>query len=205
MSDSAPPTPKILIVDDEEAIRNLLAEMLGDEYACVTAGSAETALLEFQNANFDLVISDINLGGMSGVEMVPRILSISPDTVVMMISGAQSVDTAIEAMRVGAFDYIRKPFDFDHVVVAVKRALAHNELLTEKRRHENELEMLVEQRTAQLHHLVNHDALTDLPNVTLFEDRVSQALAGTGRKQRAAISLICSTKHPFTNRNNKAG
>ena len=121
MSDSAPPTPKILIVDDEEAIRNLLAEMLGDEYACVTAGSAETALLEFQNANFDLVISDINLGGMSGVEMVPRILSISPDTVVMMISGAQSVDTAIEAMRVGAFDYIRKPFDFDHVVVAVKR------------------------------------------------------------------------------------
>ena len=60
MSDSAPPAPKILIVDDEEAIRNLLAEMLGDEYACVTAGSAETALLEFQNANFDLVISDIN-------------------------------------------------------------------------------------------------------------------------------------------------
>src|SRR5262245_51169585 len=96
------PKSTILIIDDEEQIRNLLVVILGHTYECKTAGSAEEALKALQRDNFDLVISDIDMGGMSGLELVPRVHSLSPDTVVVMISGNQSIETAIEAMRVGA-------------------------------------------------------------------------------------------------------
>lgn len=190
MNDTPGNRPRVLIVDDEPAIRDLLAMMLSDACTCVTSESAEIALEEFAKAKFDLVISDINLGGMSGVEMVPCLQEISPDTVVMMISGAQSVDAAIDAMRVGVFDYLRKPFDHDHVLAAVERALRHREALLAKQRHEVELSTLIEQQTAELHHLAHHDTLTDLPNETMFEDRVRQVLATHGLDNKTAIMLI---------------
>ena len=94
---------KVLIIDDEEPIRNLLAAILGSFYDCQTASSAEEALTALATDKFDLVVSDIDMGGMSGLELVPRLHSLSPDTVVVMISGNQDIETAIEAMRVGAF------------------------------------------------------------------------------------------------------
>lgn len=190
MSEMFDHKPRILIVDDEQAIRDLLADMLSDEYACVTSGSAEAALGEFQKTSFDLVISDINLGGMSGVEMAPKILSTSPDTVIMMISGAQSVESAIDALRVGVFDYVRKPFDHDQVISAVRKALSHRASLVAKRRHALHLETLVEQKSAELHHLTHHDVLTDLPNETMFEDHLREILAGSGGTQQVGVLLI---------------
>ena len=190
MSELFDQKPRILIVDDELAIRDLLADMLSDEYACVTAESAEDALDEFRKKSFDLVISDINLGGMSGVEMAPQILSSSPDTVVMMISGEQSVDSAIGALRVGVFDYVRKPFAYDQVIFAVHKALSHRGSLVAKRRHELDLETLVEQKSAELHHLTHHDVLTDLPNETMFEDRLRDILAHSKPKQQVAVLVI---------------
>jgi diguanylate cyclase (GGDEF)-like protein len=117
------------------------------------------------------------MGGMSGLELVPNVYSISPDTVVVMISGNQSIETAIEAMRVGAFDYITKPLDLRHVEAAVERALQHCRLLKEKRRYEEQLEALLEQRTAEVDRLAYYDTVTHLPNRTLFEDRLAQAVA----------------------------
>src|SRR5688500_6396018 len=190
MNDTTETKPQILIVDDESSIRDLLAQMLADEYHCVTSESAEAAILECEARKFELVISDINLGGMTGVEMVPRIKSLSPDTVVMMISGANSVDTAIDAMRVGVFDYLPKPFDFDQVIVAVRRALTHHRTLVAKRVHEVELARLVEQKTAELQHIAHHDKLTDLPNEIMFGDRLSELLAGYDVSGRAAVLLI---------------
>src|SRR4029079_3112535 len=99
---------------------------------------------------FDLVISDIDMGGMSGFERVPRVHSLSPDTVVVMISGNQDIGFAIEAMRVGAFDYISKPIDLRHVEAYDEPALTHCNLLKEKRRYKEQLETLLEQRTAQV-------------------------------------------------------
>ncbi len=170
MTETIDHTPTILIVEDEPAIRDLLSQMLSDEYDCVTAASAKDALEECQRARFDLVISDINLGGMTGVEMTPSILRVSPETVVMLISGAQSVDVAIDAMRVGVFDYVRKPFDYDQVLAAVRRALDHHASLVEKHRHASQLQTLVEQKSAELQHLTRHDPLTGLPNESLFEE-----------------------------------
>jgi diguanylate cyclase (GGDEF)-like protein len=182
--------PHILIVDDESSVRNLLCEILCEKYVCTTVKSAEEALSLLQKEKFNLVISDINLDGMSGIELIPKVFVSAPDAVVMMLSGNLTIDSAIEAMRVGAFDYIKKPFDLEYVEIAVRRALDHHSLLVEKRQYENQLEGLVEQRTAQLNYLASHDSLTDLPNRILFEDRLFRALVSAQENQRTATLFI---------------
>jgi len=93
--------------------------------------------------------------GMSGLEMIPYVKERSPNTVVVMISGMQTVESAIGALRLGAFDYVMKPFDLRQVEAVVKRALEHQDLIVAKQRYENHLEELVEQRTAELDHTLN--------------------------------------------------
>jgi len=97
-----------------------------------------------------LVISDITMSGMTGLEMIPHVKIASPDTVIVMISGMQTIESAINALRLGAFDYLMKPFDLRQAEAAVARALEHHELVAAKRRYENHLEELVDQRTAEL-------------------------------------------------------
>ena len=167
----------VLIIDDEEQVRDLLVSILGEAYQCQTAGSAEEALTALSRDTFDLVLSDINMGGMSGLQLVPRVHSISPDTVTVMISGNHEIESAIEALRVGAFDYITKPFDLRHVAAAVERALGHCGLLKEKRRYQEQLKRLLSERTAEVDRLAYYDTITQLPNRTLFEDRLAQAIA----------------------------
>jgi putative nucleotidyltransferase with HDIG domain len=141
---------RILIVDDEEDINEILSDLLSDKYDCVSANSAEEALDHLKQNTFELVISDITMPGMSGLEMIPQVKSLNPHTVVVMISGMQTVESAIEALRLGAFDYLMKPFDLRQVEAVVKRALEHHELVVAKQRYETQLEELVEQRTAEL-------------------------------------------------------
>ncbi|MDT4895087.1 MAG: hypothetical protein QOH25_164 [Acidobacteriota bacterium] len=141
---------RILIADDDAQIREVLHELLGEDYDCAEVSSAEEALAVLRTEEFDLVLSDIMMGGITGLQMVPQVLQLSPDTVVIMISGEQNIESAIEALRVGAFDYITKPFDLRHVEAAVKRALEHHELRQSKRYYENFLEEMVKQRTGEL-------------------------------------------------------
>ena len=147
--------PRILIVDDEREITEILADLLSEEYECLKAGSAEQALECLRVGEFHLVISDITMPGMSGLEMIPHVKQLSPDTVVVMISGMQTVESAIGALRLGAFDYLMKPFDLRQVEAVVKRALEYHELVVAKRRYENHLEELVEQRTVELDRALN--------------------------------------------------
>ena len=148
-------SPRILIVDDEVEITEILADLLSADYECVKAGSAEDALALLRQGEFQLVISDITMPGMSGLEMIPHVKQLSPETVVVMISGMQTVESAIGALRLGAFDYLMKPFDLRQVEAVVKRALEHHDLVTAKQRYENHLEELVEQRTAELDRALN--------------------------------------------------
>jgi putative nucleotidyltransferase with HDIG domain len=148
-------SPRILIVDDEVEITEILADLLSEDYDCIKAGSAENALARLSEGQFQLVISDITMPGMSGLDMIPHVKELSPDTVVVMISGMQTVESAIGALRLGAFDYLMKPFDLRQVEAVVKRALEHHDLVTAKQRYENHLEELVEQRTAELDRALN--------------------------------------------------
>jgi len=182
----------ILIIDDDEQVRRLLKHLLSSNHECTTVGSAEEALTILNSINFNLVISDINMGGISGLDLVPQVLEKTPDTVVVMISGQQTIDSAIEAMRAGAFDYITKPLDFRQVESAVSRALSHHQLLAEKHRYENHLEELIKERTAEIEHLAFHDKLTDLPNRALFVDRCTQALAIAQRTENLVAVMLVS-------------
>jgi putative nucleotidyltransferase with HDIG domain len=148
-------SPRILIVDDEVEITEILADLLSDDYKCLKAASAEQALDLLGQNQFQLVISDITMPGMSGLDMIPHVKQLSPDTVVVMISGMQTVESAIGALRLGAFDYLMKPFDLRQVEAVVKRALEHHDLVVAKQRYENHLEELVEQRTAELDRALN--------------------------------------------------
>ncbi len=147
--------PRILIVDDEREITEILADLLSEDYECLKAGSAEQALDCLRGGEFQLVISDITMPGMSGLEMIPHVKQLTPDTVVVMISGMQTVESAIGALRLGAFDYLMKPFDLRQVEAVVKRALEYHGLVVAKRRYENHLEELVEQRTIELDRALN--------------------------------------------------
>lgn len=146
---------RILIVDDECEITEIISDLLDAEHDCTGAGSAEEALEILGQSEFQLVISDITMPGMSGLEMLPHVKTVFPNAVVVMISGMQTVESAIGALRLGAFDYLMKPFDLRQVEAVVKRALEHNELIVAKQRYENHLEELVEQRTEQLDRALN--------------------------------------------------
>jgi response regulator RpfG family c-di-GMP phosphodiesterase len=151
--------PRLLIVDDEAEVRGVLHDLLSGPYQCGEAASAEDAIAELRENDYQLVISDITMSGMSGLEMIPHVKVVSPDTVIVMISGMQTIESAINALRLGAFDYLMKPFDLRQAEAAVSRALDHHELIAAKRRYENHLEDLVAQRTAEL-----DDALNSLEN-----------------------------------------
>src|SRR5690242_7033382 len=94
--------PRLLIIDDEPQIRHLLIDWLGDSYDYREANSAEEALTALAEETFDLVLSDIDMGRMSGLDLVPHIHALAPDMVVVMISGNHDIDFAIRAMRAGA-------------------------------------------------------------------------------------------------------
>lgn len=195
---------RILIVDDEPLVRNVLCELLSADYRCVEAGSAEEALSLLDAETFSLVVSDIQMSGISGLEMIPRVVETAPDTIVIMISGLQNIENAIKAMRAGAFDYITKPFDFDHVEAVVRRALEHQSLRLTKKLYENHLEEQVAARTAQLrreiverqqaeekvNRMSYYDSLTNLPNPTLFRDRLTHQLGKSGGKRKMSAIIF---------------
>jgi putative nucleotidyltransferase with HDIG domain len=141
---------RLLVADDDAAVRSVLAEFLGAEYECEAVGAAEGALRLLESSEFQLVLSDIAMPGMSGLELIPRVRELSPDTLVILISGSQEIESAVDALRAGAFDYLVKPFDLEHLQFAVRRALEHQRLLSAKRGYETYLERIIERRTEEL-------------------------------------------------------
>ena len=131
---------RILIVDDEEPVRRLFADCLGERYSCVTAADAQEALVRLAGAPFALVISDVNMPGLSGVELLRRVVEHFPDTAVVMVSGVDRTQRVLDAMRVGAFDYLLKPCDLGTLELTVERALERRALLRNGRRYKKDLE-----------------------------------------------------------------
>src|SRR6266550_942255 len=176
MSEIGRDQARLLIIDDDPEIRNVLHEFLSRSYQCVAVNSAEDALMRLATDTFELIISDITMERMNGLEMVPLIHKVAPRAVIVMISGLQTIDNAIEAMRAGAFDYVTKPFDLWEVDAAVSRALNHHKLLAARQRYPSSLEDLVKHRSAEVDHPEYYDTVTDLPNRLLFEHRVRESL-----------------------------
>lgn len=126
--------PRILIVDDEPTILNLLNKILtGQGYDTTPASNGEKALQLLETDAFDLMISDINMTPINGMELLRKASKSYPDMGVIMLTAYGTVGTAVEAMKEGAFDYITKPFKLDELILTVQRALEYNNALTENR------------------------------------------------------------------------
>jgi len=132
---------RILIVDDEENMRNTLAAVLKRQgYATETAASGEEAVSLAERAAFDLIITDLKMPDMDGIEVFRRVKVIQPDIAAIIITGYASLDSAIEAIRLGAYDYIVKPFKMEQLLLSIERTIEHLRLVRENRQMRRELE-----------------------------------------------------------------
>jgi putative nucleotidyltransferase with HDIG domain len=142
---------RILIVDDEKMICSVLARRLNREgYACVMAHNGREALSHFYKDAFSLIISDIKMPEIDGIEFLRRVREMNPKMMVVIMTAYPEIDTAVEAMRAGAYDFIIKPVDLDLVVLSVNRALEKKKLEDEVEAYHKNLERLVEERTAEI-------------------------------------------------------
>ena len=127
--------PRVLIVDDEKFIRDILADFLGMEgYIVRTAEDGAAALTELNNAHYDLVLSDLKMPRMGGIELLDAIGSAAPSALTVIMTGFGTVETAIDAMKRGAYDYILKPFKVEEVIRVVQRGLDKQRLAAENLR-----------------------------------------------------------------------
>jgi two-component system response regulator HydG len=123
---------RILIVDDEAVVRDSLCRWFGDEgYEVGTAESASEALKRVAESTWDLALLDIKMPGTDGIELQRRLHEIEPDLLVIIMTGYASVETAVQALKDGAYDYVTKPFDPDDIAHSVKNALSHRKVKEE--------------------------------------------------------------------------
>jgi len=114
---------EILVVDDDDVIRDTLSELLSNEYRCQTAATAEAALVKLRTGVFDVVLTDISMPGLSGLELLSRVRNEFPTTPVIIISGFSDQEHAQKLKSLGAFDYLLKPFRLEVVEKSVARAI----------------------------------------------------------------------------------
>jgi DNA-binding NtrC family response regulator len=123
---------KVLIVDDETPIRRTLKEILEfEKFKVDEASDGLECLVQLKKAQYDVILMDIKMPKMDGMEALERIQTLAPDTPVVMISGHANIDTAVEAVKKGAFDFISKPPDLNRLLITVRNALDKSSLITE--------------------------------------------------------------------------
>ena len=124
--------PRILIIDDEKAIRNTLRDILQyEKFEVDEAADGLEGLKKAEGGNFDLVLCDIKMPKMDGIEVLSKLQEMNPDLPVVMISGHGTIETAVEAIKKGAYDYIAKPPDLNRLLVTVRNAMDRSSLITE--------------------------------------------------------------------------
>ena len=127
--------PRVLVVDDEKFIRDIIADFLGMEgYIVRTAEDGSSAVSELERARYDMVISDLKMPRMGGLDLLKEVARTHPDTLTVIMTGFGTVETAIDAMKRGAYDYILKPFKVEEVVHIVQRGLEKRRLTAENLR-----------------------------------------------------------------------
>jgi diguanylate cyclase (GGDEF)-like protein len=200
---------RVLVADDEEAIRGALSILLEEDGYDVTAvASAEEALERFGSDPFPLVITDIRMGGMSGIDLLKEVKRLHPDTEVIVITSYASLETAMLALRSGAYDYLLKPFeDLELVTTAVARAADKECLVREKKRllealaQKNEELLAVNRILAER---ANRDGLTGLYNHRYFQEALRHETARSVRHGHVFSLLFVDVDH-FKRYNDRNG
>ena len=145
------PQSRILVVDDDPTICDLLTTKLNfSGFSARSCNSGEDALKLIAKEAFDAIISDLNMGGISGLELLEQTRRLAPRTAFLMATGVGDVAVGVKAMKQGAADYLLKPFQMDAVIVSLRRALEMKRMEAELEEYRQHLEKMVEQRTKQL-------------------------------------------------------
>ncbi len=132
--------PNVLVVEDEELMRSILRQLLeGENCNVFTADSAENALEIFSNNEIAATLTDIKMSGMDGIELLDQLKTIDDEAIVIIMTAYSSVDSAIAALRKGAYDYITKPFVNEDLLQTIKNAIRTKELFSENRALRREL------------------------------------------------------------------
>ncbi|MEX0713454.1 MAG: response regulator, partial [Pirellulales bacterium] len=168
-------TSTILVVDDEPVVRGLLGRwIVGAGYHCTQAGDARAAWDCLQSGGVDLVMSDINMPGESGVELLVRTRQAFPDTPILMLTALGSARAAIDALTAGACGYLIKPVEREELLFQVRQGLERRQLLLDRRRYVESLQRRVQEQTSavrQAHEETIHRLLT----ATMYRDEETGA------------------------------
>src|SRR4026208_1479451 len=122
----------ILIIDDEKAIRKTLSEILSYEgYKIDEAGDGEEGLKKFREKTYDVVLCDIKMPKVDGIDFLQKAVEINPDVPIIMISGHGNIETAVEAVKKGAYDFIQKPPDLNRLLITIRNAMDKGSLVSE--------------------------------------------------------------------------
>ncbi|PDS22559.1 sigma-54-dependent transcriptional regulator [Flavobacterium branchiophilum] len=174
---------KILIIEDEAAIRRVLVKILSEEndsYKVEDASDGIIGLEKIKNTDYDLIICDIKMPKMDGVELLEAVKKIKPEIPVVMISGHGDMETAIQTMKLGAFDYISKPPDLNRLLNTVRNALDRKQLVVENK--------ILKKKVSKHYEMIGHSEAIN--HIKLMIEKVAQTEArvlitgpnGTGKE-----------------------
>ena len=187
---------KILVIDDEKAIRNSLKDILEyEKHEVVLVEDGEQGLIELENNEFEIVLCDIKMPGIDGIEVLEKAIEKGVSARFIMISGHGTVDTAVGAIKMGAFDFIEKPLDLNRLLITVKNALEIGKLVTETK--------VLKKRVSKKYQMVGESKA--LQNIKDMVDRVAETDArvlitganGTGKE------LVAHRIHEKSKRSNQ--
>ena len=142
---------RILAVDDEESIRAILRTILeGEGYLCDTAASADEAINRLRENQYDVILTDIMMPGISGIELLELVREREDEIAVIMLTALNDIDVSIRALKSGAYDYISKPFRLDDVTISIEMALQKRALILENRDYQRNLEKKVLEQSRKI-------------------------------------------------------
>ena len=195
---------RILVVDDESSIRFSLSELLGDEHTVTPAEHAPAALALLEDESFDLVISDLNMPAMSGMQLLEEVRARHPQIIFVLMTAFADVRTAVQALKQGAYDYIPKPFDNDDMRALVRRVHELLAVRTENARLRNELAASYDEMIGsapsmrEVYRVIERAAPTDATVLITGEsgtgkELAARALHNHSRRSKASfIAVNCS-------------
>ena len=122
----------ILVIDDKDSMREMLTASLTSEgYDVEVASSGDVGIAKSKEKHFDVILTDLKMPDISGMDVLTQVKEHDPDTAVIVMTAYGTIETAVEAMKRGAFDFLQKPFDIDHLQMLVERALENQRLVAE--------------------------------------------------------------------------